>query len=267
MAHGESAAGPGGRGRDDRLPPLGPAAGRPQSIAAERAREALARANEVRAERARRAGEVVDPVTLPAAVGVSVWNVANALTLLRIILVPVFGWLLLYSDERATSWRLAAAACFVVAVVTDRFDGELARRRGLITDVGKIADPIADKALMGTALVGLSLLGELPWWVTVVVLAREVGITLMRFFVIRHGVMPAGRGGKAKTALQALAVTSYVLPLASWMQPAEVALMAGAVSLTVVTGADYVIKAVRLVATSDRTERRRAARSASRPGT
>ncbi|MFN0283877.1 MAG: CDP-diacylglycerol--glycerol-3-phosphate 3-phosphatidyltransferase [Kineosporiaceae bacterium] len=266
MAHGESAAGAGGRGRDDRLRPVGPAVGRPQSIAAERAREALARANEVRVERARRAGEVVDPVTLPAVVGVSIWNVANALTLLRIVLVPVFGWLLLYSDGRATSWRFAAAACFVVAVVTDRFDGELARRRGLITDVGKIADPIADKALMGAALVGLSLLGELPWWVTVVVLLREVGITLMRFFVIRHGVMPAGRGGKAKTALQALAVTLYVLPLPTWMHPVELVLMTAAVALTLVTGADYVAKAATLVASSDRTARRRAARAVPRPG-
>jgi CDP-diacylglycerol--glycerol-3-phosphate 3-phosphatidyltransferase len=261
MAHGESAAGGprAGAGRDDRLRGA-PTAGRPQSIAAERAREALARANEVRVERARRAGEVVDPVTLPAADGVSIWNIANGLTLLRIVLVPVFGWLLLYSDGRATSWRLAAAACFVVAVVTDRFDGELARRRGLITDVGKIADPIADKALMGTALVGLSLLAELPWWVTVVVLTREVGITLMRFFVIRHGVMPAGRGGKAKTALQALAVTLYVLPLPAWMHPVDVVLMAAAVALTVVTGADYVAKAVRLVAASERTAARRSAR-------
>ena len=92
-------------------------------------------------------------------------------------------------------------------------DGELARRRGLVTDVGKIADPIADKALMGTALVGLSVLGELPWWVTVVVLVREIGITVMRFLVIRYGVIPAGRGGKAKTALQASAITLYLLPL------------------------------------------------------
>lgn len=234
-------------------------AARPQSVAAERARETLARAAEARAERARRAGETVDPVTLPAAAGVSIWNVANALTLVRIVLVPVFGWLLLYSDDRGTQWRFAAAACFVVAVVTDRFDGELARRRGLITDLGKIADPIADKALMGTALVGLSLLGELWWWVTAVVLVREVGITLMRFFVIRHGVMPAGRGGKAKTAFQALAVTLYVMPLPGWMHPVEVVLMAVAVGLTVVTGADYVAKAVRLVATSERTAARRAA--------
>ena len=149
----------------------------------------------------------------------------------------------------------------LVPTVTDRIDGELARRRGLVTDVGKIADPIADKALMGTALVGLSILGELPWWVTVVVLVREIGITLLRFVVIRHGVMPAGRGGKAKTVLQAVAITLYLLPLpAGWRAVAGV-VMAVAVIVTVVTGVDYVVKAWRLVRTSPRSQARRAARS------
>ena len=109
--------------------------------------------------------------------------------------------------------RVAAFVTFAVAVATDRIDGDLARRRGLITDFGKIADPIADKALIGAALVSLSALGELPWWVTVVVLAREIGVTVLRFVVIRHGVMPASRGGKAKTVLQSVAIGLYVLPL------------------------------------------------------
>ena len=112
------------------------------------------------------------------------------------------------------------ASTFAVASVTDRIDGELARRRGLVTDFGKIADPIADKALIGAALVGLSLLDELPWWVTVVILVREIGITLLRFLVIRHGVMPASRGGKLKTLLQALAIGLLVLPLAAWLHDA-----------------------------------------------
>ena len=146
--------------------------------------------------------------------------------------------------------------------MTDRVDGELARRRGLVTDVGKIADPIADKALMGTALVGLSLLGELPWWVTVVVLVREIGITLLRFVVIRHGVMPAGRGGKAKTALQAVAIMLYVLPLPDALHVVAELAMAVAVVLTVVTGVDYVVKAWRLTRTSPRAQARRAAKDA-----
>jgi CDP-diacylglycerol---glycerol-3-phosphate 3-phosphatidyltransferase len=135
---------------------------------------------------------------------------------------------------------------FVVASMTDRFDGDLARRRGLVTDFGKIADPIADKALTGTALVGLSALGELPWWVTVVVLVREIGVTLLRFWVIKHGVIPASRGGKVKTALQVLAIGLYILPLEGAAHAVAQAVMAAAVIVTVVTGADYVLRALRL---------------------
>ncbi len=151
---------------------------------------------------------------MPADPGVSVWNVANALTFVRLLLVPVFAVLLLHDAGRQDSWRVAATVVFAVASLTDRLDGELARRRGLITDVGKIVDPIADKALIGTALVGLSWLDQLSWWVTVVVLVREVGVTVLRFVVIRHGVMPASRGGKLKTLLQAIAIGLYLLPAA-----------------------------------------------------
>ena len=130
------------------------------------------------------------------------------------MLVPVF----LVAAASTTTGRTPRGGCwpsslFAVASVTDRIDGEIARKRGLVTDFGKIADPIADKALIGAALIGLSLLGELPWWVTVVVLVREIGVTLLRFFVIRHGVMPASRGGKVKTLLQALGIGLLILPL------------------------------------------------------
>jgi CDP-diacylglycerol---glycerol-3-phosphate 3-phosphatidyltransferase len=200
---------------------------------------------------------VPDPVVSAPA---SNWNVANALTGVRLLLVPLFGWLLLADDGRNVRYRVAAALVFAVAAVTDRVDGELARRRGLVTDVGKIADPIADKALMGTALVGLSVLGELPWWITVVVLVREIGITLLRLVVIRHGVMPAGRGGKAKTALQALAIVLYLLPLPSALHPVAEVVMGVAVVLTVATGIDYVVKAWRLTRNSPRARARRAAK-------
>ena len=123
---------------------------------------------------------------------------------MRLLLVPVFAVLLLHDGGQQDSWRIAATVVFAIASLTDRFDGELARRRGLITDLGKIVDPIADKALIGTALVGLSWLDELSWWVTVIVLVREIGVTALRFVVIRHGVMPASRGGKVKTFLQAV---------------------------------------------------------------
>ena len=139
-----------------------------------------------------------------------------------------------------------ATAIFVVAILTDSADGYIARKYDLITNFGKIADPIADKALTGTALVGLSYLGELPWWVTLVILAREIGVTILRFWVIRHGVIPASRGGKLKTAFQMAAIVGYLLPVPEWLVPVRVALMAIALILTVVTGIDYVVRAVRL---------------------
>ncbi len=193
---------------------------------------------------------------------VSTWNLANGLTAFRLVLVPVFAVLLMHDGGDRAGWRVMAFVAFAVASVTDRFDGELARRRGLVTDVGAIADPIADKALTGTALVGLSVLGELAWWVTALVLVREIGITVLRFLVIRHGIMPASRGGKVKTFLQSLAIGLYVLPLSGTADGAAVVVMAAAVVVTVVTGLDYLVRAARLRATSERTARKRAARQA-----
>jgi CDP-diacylglycerol--glycerol-3-phosphate 3-phosphatidyltransferase len=193
---------------------------------------------------------------------VRIANVANALTLLRILLVPVFVALLLVDGGHSPGWRVWAFVVFVIATVTDLIDGDLARSRGLVTNVGKVADPIADKALTGAALIGLSALGDLPWWVTVVILIREVGITALRFFVIRHGVIPASRGGKAKTLLQNLAIGLYLLPLTGWAASVRFWLMGAAVVVTLVTGADYVTRAVHLRRTSARAEMKRARRRA-----
>ena len=172
------------------------------------------------------------------------WNVANVLTMVRIVLVPVF---VVFLFAGGTAWRLAALGTFVVASLTDLLDGRLARSRGLVTDFGKIADPVADKALTGAALIGLSALGELPWWVTGVIMFRELGVTALRFWVIRWGVIAASRGGKAKTLLQVIAICLYLLPSA--LSPPAVVrelFMAAAVVVTVVTGVDYVLQAVRL---------------------
>ena len=181
----------------------------------------------------------------------SAWNLANALTVLRLMLVPVLGWLLLREGGTDATSRIGAFLVFSAAMVTDKIDGDLARRRGTVTDFGKIADPIADKALTGMAFVGLSLLDELPWWVTVVVLVREIGVTVLRFAMLRHAVLPAGRGGKVKTALQALALGLYILPLPQAWHPVEVAAMTLAVVVTVVTGVDYVVQARRLARTNE----------------
>jgi CDP-diacylglycerol--glycerol-3-phosphate 3-phosphatidyltransferase len=181
-------------------------------------------------------------------------NVANVLTGLRLALVPVFLAALLVEAGTSVDWRLIAFAVFAFAAFTDRLDGELARRRGLVTTFGTIADPIADKALTGSALVGLSVLGLVPWWVTAVIMGRELGITVLRFCVLRHGIIPASRGGKAKTFVQTLAIGLYLLPLVQLLGPASAGpvavlrwtVLAAALLLTVVTGLDYVLRALRL---------------------
>jgi CDP-diacylglycerol---glycerol-3-phosphate 3-phosphatidyltransferase len=168
-------------------------------------------------------------------------NVANGLTVLRLVLVPVFVVFLLTGGALD---RIVAFVVFVIASVTDLLDGRIARKHGLITDFGKIADPIADKALIGSALISLSVLGELPWWVTGLILFREVGVTLLRFWVIRHGVIPASRGGKLKTMLQVLAIGFYILP--GPLGLIRETLMAAALVVTLVTGGDYVVRAAAL---------------------
>lgn len=174
----------------------------------------------------------------------SVWNIANLLTMLRLLLVPGFVALMLADGGYDPAWRSFAWAAFAVAMITDLFDGHLARTYNLVTDFGKIADPIADKAIMGAALICLSGLGDLPWWVTIVILGRELGITLLRFLVIRYGVIPASRGGKLKTLGQGIAVGMYILALTGWLATARFWVMAVAVVLTVVTGLDYVRQAI-----------------------
>ena len=179
----------------------------------------------------------------------SPWNSANAVTLARIAVVPFFAWALLADGGHTVTWRLVATALFVLAAATDRVDGYLARKYDLVTDLGKLLDPIADKLLIGAALVLLSILGDLPWWVTVVVLARELAITLMRFAVLKYAVMPASRGGKLKTVLQSVAITVFLLPLdqmPGWVTVVGWVLLVAALVVTVVTGLEYAYQGWRL---------------------
>lgn len=180
------------------------------------------------------------------------WNVPNALTLLRLVLVPVFVAVFL-AHPHDFGWRLAATAVFVVAILTDSLDGQIARKYNLVTNFGKIWDSIADKALTGVAFVLLSIVGELPWWMTIIILIREWGITAMRFAILKYGVMAANRGGKLKTLIQAFALIAF-LP---WFPDAPVAfvvvkwaLMWVAFVLTVLTGIDYLFEARKLRAAS-----------------
>ena len=187
-----------------------------------------------------------ESTAVPVVAGVPVLNAANALTALRLALVPVFAVSLIVSGMSHAGWRIAACLIFAVASVTDLVDGWIARRFGLVTSVGKVADPIADKALTGAALVLLSWYDRLPWWVTVVILARELGITGLRFWVIRRGVIAASRGGKIKTALQILAIAWYLWPMPAALTAVGPWIMGAAVIVTVLTGFDYVAQALRL---------------------
>jgi CDP-diacylglycerol--glycerol-3-phosphate 3-phosphatidyltransferase len=173
-------------------------------------------------------------------------NVANSLTLLRLVLVPIFVLLMIASQLTEPGYRIAAALAFGVASFTDLADGWIARTFDQVTSFGKVADPIADKALTGTAFILLSIYDAVPWWVTVVILVRELGVTLLRFWVLRYGVIPASRGGKAKTVLQILAIAWYIWPFPAGVAAAAPWLMGVAVAVTVITGVDYVVRALRV---------------------
>lgn len=191
------------------------------------------------------ARERMDAMAHPVT-GSGVVNVPNALTTLRLILVVPFAVALLWQDGTNATARVVATVIFMVASFTDYVDGYLARRNNIVTTFGKVADPIADKLLTGTALVGLSILGELPWWITIVILGREIAVTLLRFWVINTGVIAASRGGKLKTAVQILAIVLYLLPLTGTAETVAHVVMWIAVLLTVLTGIDYAFRAVAL---------------------
>jgi CDP-diacylglycerol---glycerol-3-phosphate 3-phosphatidyltransferase len=178
---------------------------------------------------------------------VHIANLANTLTLLRLVLVPIFLLALFAKDGHEIAFRLVAFAIFTVACITDRLDGLLARNYGMATEFGAFVDPIADKTLVGSALIGLSMLGDLPWWVTVLIMARELAVTVLRLAVIRRGVIPASWGGKVKTVVQAVAIGLFILPLPGPFRVSAAVVMGAAILLTIVTGIDYVVSTVREV--------------------
>jgi CDP-diacylglycerol--glycerol-3-phosphate 3-phosphatidyltransferase len=177
------------------------------------------------------------------------WNLPNLITVVRILLAPLFIWMLLADAGQDGALRWWAAALFIVAIATDGIDGAIARRHNLVTDLGKILDPIADKVLTGSALICLSILGELWWWVTIVILVREIGITVFRFVMLKDRVIPASRGGKLKTVLQSVAISLALVPLwlllGDWIYWVNWTAMALALIVTVVTGVDYLVAARR----------------------
>ncbi|HEV7211063.1 MAG TPA: CDP-diacylglycerol--glycerol-3-phosphate 3-phosphatidyltransferase [Blastococcus sp.] len=205
--------------------------------------------------------DAADPAATPPQTA-KLLNLPNALTVLRLAIVPVFAVLLLQDSGLDDSGRYWATLAFGLAIITDRYDGMIARRTGQVTEFGKLADPIADKALTGTALIGLSILGLLPWWVTLAILVREIGVTVLRFWVIRHGVIASSRGGKLKTVVQALAIALYILPVTGVLASARWWVMAAALVLTLATGLDYVYRALTLRRTSARAMEAAAARRA-----
>ncbi len=178
-----------------------------------------------------------------------VWNLPNVLTMLRIALVPFFV-VLLWQDTLGT--RIAALVVFLVAAITDQLDGYLARSQNKVTNFGKLADPFADKMLVGSAIIMLSILGELPWWATIAIIVREAAITILRFIMVRRWVMAASKGGKLKTVLQIVFIAMMLLPAAgmfgatfgSVFETAAFVVMIAAVAVTVITGIDYIVRAI-----------------------
>lgn len=175
-------------------------------------------------------------------------NVPNALTVLRIIMVPVF-LVVLFSHPDDFGWRIAATGVFVLAILTDLADGHIARKYNLVTDFGKLWDPVADKALTGAAFIALGILGELSWVIIVLILVREWGITWLRAAIAKYGIMAANRGGKLKTVTQSVALSLYLLGLENlpgWVQVVAQVIMWAALILTLVTGADYIRSALKI---------------------
>jgi CDP-diacylglycerol--glycerol-3-phosphate 3-phosphatidyltransferase len=172
-------------------------------------------------------------------------NLPNTLTIFRILALPFCAYALFKNGGGDNSWRIIAFTLFFIVGLSDILDGKIARSRNQITEFGKLLDPIADKAMLATASIGASLLGMLSWWVTAIFLIREVAVTILRFAVIKKGVIPASKGAKLKTFFQSFGVGFYILPLPSYLNIPRDLFMAVAIYLTISTGVDYFRKVFR----------------------
>lgn len=170
-------------------------------------------------------------------------NLPNALTILRVLALPLCAYALFKDGGNSSLWRVIAWTGFFLVGLTDLMDGRLARSRNQVTSFGTFLDPVADKAAIGTAMIGLSIQGKLWWWVTLVILFREVAVTVLRLAVIRGGVIPASKGGKLKTMMQGFGIGFYILPLPHWLQIPRDIFMAATIAITLITGFDYFKKA------------------------
>jgi CDP-diacylglycerol--glycerol-3-phosphate 3-phosphatidyltransferase len=172
-------------------------------------------------------------------------NLPNSLTVLRLLALPFCAYALFKNGGNDSTWRIIAWCGFFCVGLTDLMDGKLARARNQVTSFGTFLDPVADKAAIGTAMIGLSIQGRLWWWVTIVILFREVAVTVLRLAVIRGGVIPASKGGKLKTLMQGFGIGFYVLPLPHWLELPRNIFMAATVIITLITGYDYFSKAIK----------------------
>jgi CDP-diacylglycerol--glycerol-3-phosphate 3-phosphatidyltransferase len=176
---------------------------------------------------------------------VSHLNLPNSLTIFRVLALPFCAYALFKNGGDDTDWRIIAFTLFFIVGLSDVLDGKIARDRNQITELGKLLDPIADKAMLATATIGASILGMLPWWITIVFLIRESAVTILRFAVLKKGVIPANKGGKLKSFFQSFGVGFYILPLPEYLLTPRDIFMAVAVVLTVTTGVDYFRKAMK----------------------
>ena len=163
----------------------------------------------------------------------------NTLTLTRILLIPTGVYTLFYDGGDNSTFQLISYAIFFTLGMTDIVDGRWARHSNRITPLGTFLDPVADKALIGAAMISLSILGRFPWWITILILTREIGITLFRLLVIKNGVIPASKGGKIKTLTQNFGVGFFILPLPAWLDWFKYGFIGVAIILTITSAYDY----------------------------